>query len=81
MQWPFPTHVVDADELEQGRVDEAHADTVPHVHRRQIGHDRQSAPETIGRCEKIQHGRYTLFHGWDGNSGVGGNKNKELLII
>jgi len=50
------SNVVDAHELEQRRVDEAHADAVPDVHRRQIGDDRQRRAEAVGRGEKVEHG-------------------------
>lgn len=56
VQGPFPADVVDAHKLEQGRVDEAHADAVPHVHRRQVRNHRQCAAETVRGGEKIQHG-------------------------
>lgn len=69
VQRPLASHIVDADELEQGRVDEAHADTVPHVHGRQIGHDRQSTSETVGRGEKIQHCRHTWPEDRSGTTG------------
>lgn len=49
-------HIVDADELQQRCVDEAHADAVPHVHCGQIGHHRQCAPKTVRSCEEIEHG-------------------------
>lgn len=73
MQRPLASDIVDADELEQGRVDEAHADTVPHVHGRQIGHDRQSTSETVGRGEKIQHCRHTWSEERNGTTGGDGN--------
>jgi len=50
------SHVVDAHEFEQTGVDEAHAHAVPHVHGREVGHDRQRRPETVRRREKVQHG-------------------------
>jgi len=56
VQGPLSPHIIDADEFQQGGVDEAHADAVPHVHRRQIRNNRQSAPETVRGSEEIQHG-------------------------
>lgn len=56
VQRSLPAHVVDAHELQQRGVDEAHADAVPNVHCGQIGDHGQSAPETVGGGEEIQHG-------------------------
>lgn len=56
VQRPLPAHVVDAHELQQRGVDEAHTDAVPHVHGGQIGDHRQRAPETVRGGEEIQHG-------------------------
>ena len=40
-----PGQVVDHDELDEGGVDEEHADTVPHVHGCQVGDNWQLRPE------------------------------------
>ena len=47
VQRPLPADIVDADELQQRGVDEAHAHAVPHVHRRQVRHDRKCTAETV----------------------------------
>lgn len=58
VQRTLSAHIIDADELEQRRIDEAHADAVPNIHGRQVGHDRQCAAEAVRCCEEIQHCRY-----------------------
>jgi len=55
VQGSLSPHIIDADEFQQGGVDEAHTHAVPHVHRRQIRNNRQSAPETVRGSEEIQH--------------------------
>lgn len=66
MQWSLPADVVDTDKLQQRGVDEAHANAVPHVHRRQVRHHRKRAAETVGGGEKIQHGRDASPAGFNG---------------
>lgn len=61
VQRPLAAHVVDAHELQQRGVDEAHAHAVPHVHRRQVRHHRQRRPKTVRCREKIQHCCYTCI--------------------
>jgi len=58
VHWTLPSHVIDADELEQGCIDEAHANAIPNIHGCQVGHDRQCTAETVRCCEEIQHCRY-----------------------
>lgn len=58
MQRPLAAHIVDAHELEQRSIDETHADSVPHIHRRQIRDYRQSAAETVRGGEEIEHCGY-----------------------
>lgn len=36
VQWPFSSHVINANKFEQGGVDEAHTYAIPYVHRCQI---------------------------------------------
>lgn len=55
VQRPFAAHIIDAHELQQGGVYEAHADAVPDIHRGQVGDDGQRAAETVRGSEEIQH--------------------------
>ena len=55
----LPSHVVHHHELKERHVDEEHAHTVPHVHGVQVRHHGKGASETIGCCEKVEHGGHS----------------------
>lgn len=55
VQRPLAAHIIDAHELQQRGVYEAHADAIPDIHRRQVGDDGQRAAETVRGSEEIQH--------------------------
>lgn len=57
MQWPLPSNVIDAHELQKTRVDETHTNAVPHVHGGQVRDDRKCRPEAVRRREEIEHRR------------------------
>ena len=60
--------VVDDHELQEGGVDEAHADGVPEIHGREVGDYREVGAETIRRGEEIQHCGHAEHH--SGRHGV-----------
>ena len=54
--------VVDEDELNEGGVDEEHADPVPEVHGGQVGHHGQVGAESVGGGEEVEHGGDAQHH-------------------
>ena len=54
--------IVDHHELQEGGVDEAHADGVPEIHGREVGDYREVGAETIGGGEEVQHGGDAEHH-------------------
>ena len=83
----LPGQIVYCDELEEGGVDEEHADKVPHVHGGQVGDDRQLGAELVAGREEVQHRRHSQHHPAAGRklsgktSGRAGTAHMDIVFL